>query len=294
MNSPVIDEQLARALIDSQFPRWSHLAVVPVQVSGIDNRTFRLGEELSIRLPSGDWYAQQVDKEQRWLPVLAPQLPLVIPTPEGRGVPGHGYPYAWSVYRWLPGETVTPQRISDLTGFAITLADFLVALRAVDATDGPQPGPHNYYRGGPLSTYAQETYDSIDALGEEVSRDAVLSVWDDAMATDWQGDPVWFHGDVSIGNLLVQDGLLSAVIDFGSSGVGDPACDIAIAWTFLTGESRDAFRSRLGIDRGTWSRGRGWALWKALISLVSALDDDPASEATNRYVIQQVLADYDQ
>jgi aminoglycoside phosphotransferase (APT) family kinase protein len=261
-----IDAALARRLIDAQFPQWSHLPIAPVEHDGWDNRTFRLGSELSVRLPSGAWYAKQVDKEQRWLPVLAPQLPLPIPTPVARGEPDPGYPYPWSVYRWLDGELASRARIDDLTGFAADLAAFLNALGRVEAVGGPQPGEHNFFRGGPLATYEGEALEAIDALGDEIPRDAVLRVWEDAMRTTWERDPVWLHGDVASGNLLVRDGRLAAVIDFGSSGVGDPACDTVIAWTFLSGPSRDRFRADLDVDAATWSRGRGWALWKALIT----------------------------
>jgi aminoglycoside phosphotransferase (APT) family kinase protein len=286
------DEHLARRLVDAQFPQWAQLPIAPVELDGVDNRTFRLGQDMTVRLPSGDWYALQVDKEQRWLPVLAPQLPLPIPTPVAKGAPGEGYPYSWSVYRWLDGEIATEQGIGDLTEFAITLAGFLVALQRIDAGGGPEPGRHNFYRGGPLTTYAEETIRSIEALGDEIPTDAVNRVWDDALAARWEGDPVWFHGDVATGNLLLRGGRLAAVIDFGTSGVGDPACDVVIAWTLLSGPSRDAFRSALGVDPGTWSRGRGWALWKALISLVGSLDSDPEAAAINRRVIDRVLADH--
>jgi aminoglycoside phosphotransferase (APT) family kinase protein len=288
-----IDEQLARRLVDRQFPQWADLPITRVEADGWDNRTFRLGDDLTVRLPSGDWYALQVDKEQRWLPVLAPRLPLPIPAPVARGEPGEGYPYAWSVYRWLEGEIASEAGIGDLTGFAIALAEFLVALQGIDATDGPAPGRHNFFRGGPLATYADETLRSIDALGGEISGAAALRVWEEAMAAGWEGDPVWFHGDVATGNLLLRDGRLAAVIDFGTSGVGDPACDVVIAWTLFTGAGRDAYRSTLGVDPGTWSRGRGWALWKALISLVGNLDEgDAAAAAANRRVIDRVLADH--
>jgi aminoglycoside phosphotransferase (APT) family kinase protein len=289
---PVIDEHLARRLVDGQFPQWADLPIAPVEPNGHDNRTFRLGRDLTVRLPSGDWYALQVDKEQRWLPLLAPRLPLPIPTPVAMGAPAEGYPYAWSVYRWLDGETASEETIGDLTGFATTLATFLLALQRIDATDGPTPGPHNFHRGGPLATYADEAIRSIGALGAEIPGDAVRRVWDDAMATSWERDPVWVHGDVATGNLLVRDGRLAAVIDFGTSGVGDPACDVVIAWTLLSGPSRDAFRTTLGVDLGTWSRGRGWALWKALITLVAHLERDPDAAAVPRRVIERVLADH--
>jgi aminoglycoside phosphotransferase (APT) family kinase protein len=287
-----IDASLARRLVDSQFPQWSDLPIAEVEVDGWDNRTFRLGSELTVRLPSGDWYAQQVAKEQRWLPVLAPRLPLPIPAPVARGEPDSGFPYPWSVYRWLDGELASKARIADLTGFATTLAGFLSALGRIDATGGPEPGQHNFFRGGPLSTYADETHEAIDALGAEVPRDRVERVWEDAMATSWDRDPVWFHGDVATGNLLVRDERLAAVLDFGSSGVGDPACDVVIAWTFLSGASRDRFRADLGVDAATWSRGRGWGLWKALISLVGHLENDSPDAALARRDIERILADH--
>ncbi|MGZ8564127.1 MAG: aminoglycoside phosphotransferase family protein [Candidatus Limnocylindria bacterium] len=291
---PVIDVSLARRLIAGQFPQWSHLRVAAVEFDGWDNRTFRLGPELSIRLPSGDWYAEQVDKEQRWLPVLAPQLPLPTPMPVARGEPGSGFPYPWSVYRWVDGERASKARIADLPAFATALAGFLNALRRVDATGGPAPGRHNFHRGGPLSTYEEEALRAMDTLGSEVPGDAVRRVWEDAMTTKWDREPVWLHGDVAAGNLLVRNAQLAAVIDFGSSGIGDPACDTVIAWTFLSGASRDRFRAELDVDRATWSRGRGWALWKALISLVGYLERDAPDAALARRDIDEVLADYAQ
>jgi aminoglycoside phosphotransferase (APT) family kinase protein len=287
-----IDVSLARRLVDSQFPQWSELTIREVAVDGWDNRTFRLGPELTIRLPTGDWYAKQVDKEQRWLPVLAPRLPLPIPTPVARGAPDAGFPYPWSVYRWLDGELASEAPIADLTEFATALAGFLNALARVDANGGPPPGEHNFFRGGPLATYEKEALEALDRLGDEVPREAILRAWDDAMSTSWYRDPVWLHGDVAVGNLLVRDGRLAAVLDFGSSGVGDPACDCVIAWTFLSGPSRDRFRTVLDVDAGTWSRGRGWALWKALITLVGHLERDSPSAALPRRDIEQVLADH--
>lgn len=287
----MIDEKLARSLVDAQFPQWSHLPVVPVEVSGWDNRTFRLGEELTIRMPSAGHYAQQVAKEQRWLPVLAPHLPLPIPLPVARGVPGPGYPFPWSVLRWIGGRTAGLRTIGDLTAFGTAVAGFLVALRGIDPTGGPAPGPHNFHRGAPLSTYAEETHRAIDRLGSEIPRVAVLAVWSDAMAAAFRGAPVWFHGDVAEGNLLVRDGRLAAVIDFGCCGVGDPACDVVLAWTLLSGAGRDAFRRTLAVDDGTWARGRGWALWKALITLPEHLDAGSVDAETSRRVIREILAD---
>jgi aminoglycoside phosphotransferase (APT) family kinase protein len=289
-----IDESLARRLIDRQFPQWSHLPITRVELDGWDNRSFRLGTGLTIRLPSGNWYAQQVAKEQRWLPVLAPQLPLPIPAPVAQGEPDAVFPYPWSVYRWLAGTPAATARIADLERFATALAGFLNALRRVDATGGPAPGQHNFFRGGPLATYEAEALEAIERLGAEIPAEDVKRVWADAMATSWDRDPVWVHGDVAAGNLLVRDGRLAGVLDFGSSGVGDPACDVVIAWTFLSGPSRDRFRAALDVDAATWSRGRGWALWKALITLVGYLERDAAEAALPRRDIERILQDHAQ
>jgi aminoglycoside phosphotransferase (APT) family kinase protein len=290
----VIDESLARRLIDSQFPQWSHLPIRAFELDGWDNRSFRLGSELTVRLPSGNWYAKQVDKEQRWLPVLALELPLPIPSPVAKGEPDAEFPYPWSVYRWLDGEPASTARIGDLRDFAATLARFLNALGRIDATAGPAPGQHNFFRGDPPATYEEETIRAIDTLGDEIPAEDVKRVWADAMATSWERDPVWFHGDVAAGNLLVRHGRLAAVLDFGSSGVGDPACDTVVAWTLLSRSSRDRFRAELDVDAGTWSRGRGWALWKALITLVGHLERGAPEAAVPRREIETILADYAQ
>jgi aminoglycoside phosphotransferase (APT) family kinase protein len=295
MDKPEIDVEVPRRLIASQFPQWAGLPIEPVELDGWDNRTFRLGDALSIRLPSGPWYARQVEKEQRWLPVLAPRLPLPIPVPVARGEPDDGFPYPWSVYRWVEGEVASVAPVGDQVAFASAVAEFLVALGRVDATDGPGPGEHNFFRGGPLAHYEAEALAAIASLGREIPCDAVERVWEDAMRTAWERDPVWFHGDVAVGNLLVRHGRLAGVLDFGSSGVGDPACDVVIAWTYLRGAARARFRRELGVDAGTWSRGRGWALWKALITLAGALeDDDEAAAAAPRRDIRAIVADYAQ
>lgn len=287
-----IDTALVARLIGSQFPQWSGLPIYPAEPNGWDNRTFRLGPDLLVRLPSAEGYAAQVRKEQRWLPLLAPHVPLPIPVPVARGLPGAGYPWSWSVYRWLDGQPVSTADLSDLTELAVTLASFLVCLQQIDPTGGPRPGPHNFFRGGPLETYDSETRRAIAAAQDLIDSELARAVWENALAATWHGRHVWVHGDVAAGNLLVQDGRLAAVIDFGCSGVGDPACDLTIAWTLLSGESRDAFRSALPLDVATWRRGRGWALWKALITYVGSLETDPAAAATARRVIDDVLDEY--
>jgi aminoglycoside phosphotransferase (APT) family kinase protein len=286
-----IDVSLARRLVAAQFPQWSDLPIKPVEFDGWDNRTFRLGEDMSLRLPSAEAYAAKVEKEHLWLPKLAPLLPLPIPVPLAKGDPAEGYPWHWSVYRWLEGEIATVGPIADLCQFASALAQFLATLQRIDPTGGPPPGKHNFFRGGPLTTYDTETRDAIAALQGKIDADAVSAVWEAALQATWHGPPVWLHGDVHATNLLVYRGQLSAVIDFGGSGVGDPACDVAIAWTFFTGKSREAFRTALPVDSATWTRGRGWALWKGLITLAKHEDIHALEAGEARRVIDEILAD---
>jgi aminoglycoside phosphotransferase (APT) family kinase protein len=218
-----------------------------------------------IRMPSAAEYALQVEKEQYWLPKLAPFLPLPIPMPLAVGEPMDGYPWKWSIYSWLEGETAASGHIADLCEFAVGLAKFLKTFQSIDSTDGPLPGLHSFYRGGSLMTYDTEVRQALIALEGKINVEAATRVWETALGTAWNGKPVWVHGDISAGNLLIQNGRLSAVIDFGQLAVGDPACDLGVAWTFFTGKSREAFRSELPLDEGTWSRGRAWALWKSLV-----------------------------
>jgi len=286
---PVIDDALVRRLVTAQFPQWGSLSVWSVETAGWDNSTFHLGEHMIVRLPRTAAYAPQVEKEQRWLPKLAPQLPLQIPIPLAVGQPADGYPWNWSVYRWVDGETATPERVGDLNDFATGLAEFLIALQRIDPTDGPRPGAHNFYRGGLLRTYDAETRRAIAVLKGKLDTKAATEVWDLALKTTWDRPAVWLHGDINAGNLLVQEGRLSAIIDFGMLAVGDPACDLSIAWTLLEGESRGTFRALLPLDPGTWARGRAWTLWKALI-VAAGLTGTNAVEAARPWsVIDEVL-----
>lgn len=287
-----IDLSLVGRLLAAQFPQWADLPIEPVEFDGWDNRTFRLGEDMTVRLPSAEAYTGQVEKEHRWLPRLAPLLPLPIPVPLAMGVPAADYPWFWSVYRWLEGDIASIERIENLRQFATTLSQFLAALQRIDPSGGPLPGQHNFYRGGPLTIYDTETRDAIAALHGKIDTDAVTAVWEAALQTTWHGPPVWLHGDVSAANLLVKRGRLSAVIDFGCSGVGDPACDLTIAWTLFSGESREAFRAALPVDGATWARGRGWALWKGLITLAQHINSNPLEAGKARRAIDQVLADH--
>lgn len=291
---PLIDTTLARRLVAAQFPQWKDLHIRPVAVGGWDNRTFHLGEHMVVRMPSAAKYAVKVEKEHEWLPRLAPLLPLAIPAPVAMGEPGEGYPWKWSIYGWIEGETAAFAQIANICDFATSLAEFLNALHKIDPTDGPTPGPHNFYRGGSLAVYDNEVQQAITALKGKIDSGLVIEVWQTALATSWKGAPVWVHGDISLGNLLVQKGKLSAVIDFGGLAVGDPACDLAIAWTLFQNESREIFRTMLALDEGTWARGRAWTLWKALI-IAAGITGTNAIEGKHCWrIIDEVLADHKQ
>ncbi|MEM1433643.1 MAG: aminoglycoside phosphotransferase family protein [Pseudomonadota bacterium] len=281
---------MVRQLIAEQFPAWAELPVLPVPTSGWDNRTFRLGDSMLVRLPSGEAYADAVGREQLWLPRLAPLLPLPIPEPLAEGAPGAGYPWCWSVYRWLDGEVASRQDVADLSRFAINLADFLLALQRIPATDGPG----GRFRGGSLDRCQPQVAAAMEALTRtgDVDGEVVRAIWAAAVAAPLEAEPVWFHGDVAAGNLLTRNGVLSAVIDFGGLAVGDPACDMTIAWTFLDAASRDAFRARLGVSEALWNRGRGWALWKALIVEAGMIETNVIETASSRYALDQLIDDH--
>lgn len=285
-----LDVDLVERLLKAQFPNWAHLPIEPIDPCGWDNRMFRLGEGMVVRLPSAAVYAPQVLKEHRWLPKLAPTLPLPIPIPLALGSPCREYPWHWSVYRWIPGEQAGAANGVSRPRLAAALGTFLTALQSIDPTGGPAPGPENFHRGGPLKIYASETRRAIELLKGSIDESAARQVWEAALDAACERPPVWVHGDMSLSNLLVDNGELSAVIDFGCSAVGDPACDLAIAWSSWGREAREALRSALPLDAATWARGRGWALWKALILLAKLTAAPPVLEGEARIVLEEVLA----
>ncbi|GIG66521.1 aminoglycoside phosphotransferase family protein [Phytomonospora endophytica] len=272
-----IDEALVRRLLKSQFPQWAELPMTPVPAPGMDNATFRLGDDKSLRLPRYERWAGQVEREQHWLPRLAPFLPLTVSTPLAMGAPGEGYPYRWSIYRWLDGENADIEGLADPSRAAVDLAGFITALQAVDATGGPGPQWSNAFRGVPLGDPADSiavearVRPKIAALTDLADTVLLTEVWETALAAPaWDRPPVWVHGDLGTGNILAADGELSAVIDFGTLAVADPACDVLAAWTFFDGPSRAVFRAALDVDEATWTRARGWGLASSL-----PVPDDP-------------------
>lgn len=283
-----VDSALVRRLVADQFPQWAHLPVRPVAHQGNDNRTFRLGDELAVRLPSAEGYAAGIAKEDRVLPVLARHLPVPVPRPVASGVPGAGYPWPWSVRRWIDGAAPEADATLDRLTFAHGVGVFLRDLRAVPTSSGPPAGRHSFSRGCHPSVYSHEVDAALRTLGGRVDAATCRRVWADALSSHWPQAPTWFHGDLATGNLLVRGGRLAAVIDFGTCGVGDPACDLVLAWTFFRGEERAAFADAAQLDADTWCRARGWALWKALVTVA----DPRLSSATalQRATLDEVLA----
>jgi aminoglycoside phosphotransferase (APT) family kinase protein len=288
------DVSLVKRLLAAQFPQWADLPIKSIPSAGTDNAIYRLGNDMAVRLPRIHRATGQVDKEHQWLPQLAPHLPLAIPIPLALGTPGEGYPWHWSVYRWLKGENATIERIVDPRQAATDLAEFIAALQRVDATDGPSPGPHNSSRGVPLARREAATRAAIASLDDEIDVAAMTAAWDVALqAPEWQRPPVWIHGDLDSRNLLVENGRLSAVIDFGCLGVGDPACDVMVAWKVLSADTRDIFRTALSVDEATWARGRGWALSQSLMALsYYTLKTNPVLVREAQRWMAEVIADY--
>jgi aminoglycoside phosphotransferase (APT) family kinase protein len=285
-----IDTTTVRALLTVQFPEWARLALKRVEPGGWDNYTFRLGDSMSVRLPSAERYAAQPVKEAAVLPLLAGCLPVDIPEIVAAGRPGHGFPFPWTIRRWIEGVPLCDADDPDRVLLATDLADALRALRATEASGGPEAGEHSFYRGGPLDFYTGVVETCLADLKDRIDTDAAMRLWQAALARGWERPPVWVHGDVAPGNLLMRGGRLAALIDFGTVSVGDPACDLVMAWTVFDGEAREAFREAVGLDADTWARARGWALWKALL-----IESGRATAAPGQHppltVIETVLAE---
>jgi aminoglycoside phosphotransferase (APT) family kinase protein len=282
-----IDLALVRRLLAAQLPRWADLPLHRVESSGTDNALYRLGDAMVVRLPRIAAATGPIGKEHAWLPRLGPLLSLPVPVPLARGAPGEGYPWPWSVYGWLEGEAASTVPIADERDAGAALGAFVSALQRIDATGAPRSGS----RGVPLAVRDTEVREAIAALGDTVDAAAVTASWNAALRVPaWHGPPVWIHGDLHAGNLLVRDGRLSAVIDFGCLCAGDPAGDLIGAWMFLTEHGREAFRAALPVDDATWERGRGWALSIGLIALPYYRDTNPAFAGIAERAIAETLA----
>jgi len=285
-----VDAPLVRRLLSAEFPHWANLPITPVSSSGTDHALFRLGGNMVVRLPRIHWATEQAELEGRWLPRLAPHLPLAVPEQLAMGKPDQGYPWRWAVYRWLEGESAIHAPLAGSAQAAADLARFLLALRSIDPTGGPTPDPASTARGLPLVSRDAYTRDAIVRSRGLIDTDAVTAAWEAARrAPAHAGPPVWIHGDLEPGNVLVRDGRLSAVIDFCCLCLGDPACDLIPAWSIFSGNARAAFRAALAVDDAAWARGMGWALSTAIIALPYYVDSNPVMADGARRKIEAVL-----
>jgi aminoglycoside phosphotransferase (APT) family kinase protein len=282
-----VSEGLVRRLVRGQFPRWADLPVERLASGGTVNAVFRLGDALTVRLPLTGGGVKQLEWERRWLPALAPALPVAIPTVVARGEPADGYPWAWSVHRWIDGENPVEGDLAEPDELARDLGAFVRALRELRVEGGPRA-----YRGAPLSSvdaYTREAIEELSRTDEPFDADAAIAAWEESLAAPaWSGAPCWVHSDLMPSNLLVADGRLAAVLDFPTAGLGDPACDLIPAWNLLPASSREVFRESVDVDDATWLRGRGWALSMAVIQLPYYRATNPVISANARYVIAQV------
>ncbi len=320
---------LVKRIIKSQFPEYASLSIEPVKTQGHDNRSFRLGDSLLIRMPTKQAYVHSIYKEQKLLPKLAKHISINIPTAIKMGLHSEYYPYPFSIYKWLNGEDANHFQNDDaiLINIAIQLANFLKELQAIKNIDGPLPGEHNFWRGAHISIYDAAAYSQITALDSVINIDKAKTLWTEACKTKWNNiawgrniltlqqanahsinwqhitghsntsdtpfgySPVWIHGDLASGNILIKDNKLSAVIDFGCVGMGDPACDLVIAWTLLHGQSRKIFKESIELDANTWLRAKAWAIWKATFELCNIANKNTYEAYRQKKIIEEVLND---
>jgi aminoglycoside phosphotransferase (APT) family kinase protein len=282
---------LAHKLIAEQFPEYAHLSITSVEKQGHDNRTYRLGLDMLIRMPTAKSYALKVPKEQALLPKLAQHLTVSIPVPIKMGVACNDFPYPFSIYKWLEGRSINLLVLDNdvLEQIAFDLAKFLKELQSIEDIEGLAPGQHNWWRGDHVSVYDKGAREQIAELSTVIRGADALDLWERACKTKWGKLPVWVHGDFAIGNMLILNGKLSAIIDFGGIALGDPACDLVIAWTFLKDSARDIFIREMALDEDTWLRAKAWALWKATFELCQIADKNSSEALVQKKIIQDVI-----
>ena len=282
-----IDAQLVQRLLAIQFPKWAKLPIKQVVSAGTNNALYKLGEDMVVRLPRIESAVKHIDTERTWLPRLAPQLPVAVPLPLGLGTASEGFPWPWTIYTWLDGVNPEADHLVEPGLLAQDIADFILAMQKVELLDGPPAR-----RGEPLQTQNLQVRQALIALEGVIDTGAATKTWKECLKLPaWYKPPVWVHGDLMPGNLLIVSNRLSAVVDFEGVGMGDPACDLIVAWNLLPANVRDDFRNTVSVDDATWERGKGWAFSMAIIQLPYYKDTNPIMAANARYVIGEVLAD---
>ncbi|MFJ4630533.1 aminoglycoside phosphotransferase family protein [Streptomyces sp. NPDC088847] len=289
-----ITPTLVRALLTAQFPQWSGLPLELLEPAGSDHVIHRLGDTMSVRLPRSAWADGEAAKEHTWLPLLAPHLPLTVPEPLALGTPAPDYPWHWSVTRWLPGTPATTDTFTSTPDRTTRqLASFLRSLQAAPAANSLRPGPHPELTRAPLAARDGATRAAIKALDGVFDTATLTEIWESALAAPpWDRQPVWCHGDFHTGNLLTTDGRISAVIDFGGLGMGDPACDLVIAYTLLSATTRPLFRTALGVDAATWTRGTGWALATGVAAYTRVAATEPRVARQSARQLTEIIAEH--
>jgi aminoglycoside phosphotransferase (APT) family kinase protein len=281
------DVALVRGLLAAQFPRWAELPVEAVASSGTVNALYRLGAEMVVRLPRTDWAPGAMARQMQWLPTLARSFPVAVPRPLAIGAPALGYPYEWGVTSWVQGQSFVRGSVAEEDSLARRLAEFVSALHAIVLPGGP---PQR--RGSLHERWDGPTRAALDALRGEIDTGAATAAWEVALAAPlWAGPSVWVHGDLMPANLVVEDGVLTGIIDWEAFGVGDPAVDLMVAWNSLSSAARKIFRDAVDVDEAAWQRGRGWALCTGLVALPYYRETNPELADNARFRIAQVLAD---
>lgn len=288
----VINDTMVRRLVDHQFPQWQALPIRAIASSGTDHVLYRLGDAYVVRLPMRPSAVPQIAREAQWLPMLAPRVPLPIPQPVGLGQADADYPAPWAVYRWMPGETGLTATVPDQMVVARQLAAFVRALWQVPVHADAPVASDVYARGVPLDNRRAITAAALVATQGLVDTVHLTEIWQRALgAPVWSHAPVWVHGDIQPSNLLFAHGQVSAVIDFGTMGVGDPAVDLLVAWNYFDAPARQVFREAIAVDDATWQRGQGWAVSVALLQLPYYLHTNPVMVASARRVMAAVCAE---
>ncbi len=279
-----IETNTVHDLIKEQFPQWADLEIKPVEKGGWDNRTFHLGDKMLVRLPSAERYASKVAIEQSWLPIINENISVQIPEPIVMGVPSKAYPWNWSIYNWIEGVTSDHLDYNHHPEFANDCARFLKELQSIPTKNAPNSGEHNFFRGSSPIVYNDEVEDALENLGEILNNLKIREIWERAVSSEWHKEDVWVHGDFAETNILVDKNKLKAVIDFGGASIGDPSCDLTLAWTYFNEQNREIFRYCVNMDQKTWWRAQGWCLWKSL-KILDKIDDKNSKEALSRISI---------